>query len=100
MWIAFQEVSWHIVTAFEEKSSLDLGVISGVVRSAAELSVDEKESVKKMIEEKLSKKVELQFTVDSKMIGGIEAKVGSYIFENSIKSHMQKLNDFITRRVQ
>ena len=27
-------------------------------------------------------------------------RVGSYIFEDSIKSHMQKLNDFITRRVQ
>ena len=90
----------NIVTAFHEKVSLDQGLMSGVVRSATELSADEKAQVTQKIEKELSKKVELQFEVDPKMIGGIEAKVGSYIFENSIKSHMQKLNDFITRRVQ
>ncbi len=55
---------------------------------------------KKAIEKKLASTVELKFNVKPKMIGGIEARVGSYIFEDSIQSHMQKLNDFIMRRVQ
>ena len=89
-----------IVTSLQEKTAEDLGVVAGKVRSAVELSEQEKAEVKKIIESQLSSSVELKFQVDPEMIGGIEAKVGSYIFEDSIKSHMQKLNDFITRRVQ
>lgn len=89
-----------IVKAFEDKTSEEMGIETGTVRSAVELTTDERSKVQKIIENKLSKKVELEFKVDAGMIGGIEAKVGSYIFEDSIKSHMQKLNDFITRRVQ
>lgn len=90
----------QIVQALEDKVAQEMGVESGTVRSATELTDLEKTEVQKLIEKKLSKKVDLSFVVDSEMIGGIEAKVGSYIFENSIKTHMQKLNDFITRRVQ
>jgi F-type H+-transporting ATPase subunit delta len=89
-----------IAKAFEERVAKDMGVESGTVRSAIELTEQEKSEVKALIESKLAKKVDLTFTIDKAMIGGIEAKVGSYIFEHSIKTHMQKLNDFITRRVQ
>lgn len=89
-----------IVKALEDKVSRDLGVSSGSVRSAIELTEVEKKNVQELIEKELGTKVNLSYTVDEKMIGGIEAKVGSYIFEDSIKTHMQKLNDFITRRVQ
>lgn len=89
-----------IVTALQARNSQELGVETGVVRSAVELSGEEKQRVQKSIETKLNKKVDLQYVVEPDMIGGIEAKVGSYIFEDNIKSHMQKLNDFITRRVQ
>ncbi len=89
-----------IVARLEEKVANEQGIERGVVRSAMELNDDEKERIQSIIENKLSKKVELQFNVEANMIGGIEAKVGSYIFEDSVKSHMQKLNDFITRRVQ
>jgi F-type H+-transporting ATPase subunit delta len=89
-----------IAAAYKAKVAQEMGVESGTVCSASELNETEKTEVKALIEKKLAKKVELTFTVDPKMIGGIEAKVGSFIFEHSIKTHMQKLNDFITRRVQ
>lgn len=89
-----------VISKLEERVAKDQGVERGVVRSALELSDDEQKRIQSIIENKLSKKVELQFNVEANMIGGIEAKVGSYIFEDSVKSHMQKLNDFITRRVQ
>lgn len=90
----------EVVTAFKNAIARTSGVVTGEVQSAVELSDQEKSEVKNIIETKLSRKVELQYNVNPKMIGGIEAKVGSYIFEDSIKSHMQKLNDYITRRVQ
>lgn len=90
----------QIATAFENKMSKEMGMVSGEVQSAVELTEQEKERVKKLIESKLSSSVDLKFKVNPNMIGGIEAKVGSYIFEDSVKSHFEKLNDFITRRVQ
>ena len=88
-----------VITAFQDRSSKELGLVSGSVKSSHELSDSEKSEVKKLIEKELQTSVELEFNTDPTMIGGIEAKVGSYVFEDSIKSHMQKLNDFITRRV-
>lgn len=90
----------NIVEAFKQKFSAEKGIISGDVFSAVELSDDEKLKVKKSIEKKLAAIVELKFQVKPSMIGGIEARVGSFIFEDSVQSNMQKLNDFITRRVQ
>jgi len=89
-----------VVAAYESKVSAGKGVMRGTVSSAAELTPDEKGRVQKMIENKLKTTVELSYQTKPEMIGGIEAKVGSYIFEDSVKSHMSKLNDFITRRVQ
>jgi len=89
-----------IVEAFKTMFYKDSGTVEGQVRSAVELTDQEKTDLKNVIEEKLSKKVDLTYTVEKDMIGGIEAKVGSYIFEDSIKSHIEKLNEFITRRVQ
>ena len=89
-----------IATAFQTRTLQDLQVVQGTVQSAVELSDSEKTDVTAMIERQLTTRVELTFKVNPQMIGGIEAKVGSYIFEDSIKTHMQKLNDFITRRVQ
>lgn len=90
----------QISKAFHDKALQEKNVISGKVQSAAELSDPEKNEIKNVIEKQLNSNVDLSFEVNPQIIGGIEAKVGSYIFEDSIKTHMQKLNDFITRRVQ
>ena len=90
----------EIIDTFEIVVAKDQGTETGTVKSATELSEAEKSDVTAFIEKELGKKVTLQFQVDSTMLGGIEAKVGSYIFEDNIKSHMKKLNDLITRRVQ
>jgi F-type H+-transporting ATPase subunit delta len=89
-----------IAEAFEQKVTHSKGLLKGTVSSAMELSADEKNSIRSMIEKKLQSKVELSYQIRPEMIGGIEAKVGSFLFEDSVKSHMSKLNDFITRRVQ
>ena len=89
-----------IARAFTELLNQESGSLNGSVVSAVELSESEKKSLKETIEKELNKSVSLEFNVDPNVIGGVEAKVGSYVFEDSVQSHMQQLNDFITRRVQ
>jgi len=90
----------NILDSYKEIYSFDKGLVAGEVNSATELNEDEKTRITKAIEKKLASSVDLKFKVNPEMIGGIEARVGSYIFEDSIQSHMQKLNDFMMRRVQ
>jgi len=89
-----------ISKAFESLINKSSGKMNGSVVSATELSDEERKSLKETIEKELNTSVSLEFKVDPKVIGGLEAKVGSYIFEDSVQSHMEQLNDFITRRIQ
>ena len=88
-----------ISDSFQRMINDSTGMMVGNVRSATPLSDPEKANLKTIIEKELSTKVELNYQVEQSMIGGLEAKVGSYIFEDSMKSHIQKLNDHITRSV-
>ncbi len=90
---------FDIVKVFETINSENSGFTKGFVDSAVELTNSEKSEVKKFIEDQLSCPVEFQFNVKPEVIGGIEARVGGYFFEDSVKCHIKKLNDFIVRRV-
>ena len=89
-----------ISNAFSDLMNQESGNLNGSVVSAVELSESEKKSLQGTIETELGKSVSLEFSVDPSVIGGVEAKVGSYVFEDSVQSHMQQLNDFIIRRTQ
>ena len=87
----------QIVEAYRARVTQAKGVERGKVRSAIELTDEEKQKVQGAIQQKLQKDLHLTYVVDPEMIGGIEAQVGSFIFEDSIKNHMQKLNDFVVK---
>ncbi len=88
-----------VVKTLESLNSGKQGLTKGVVDSAIELTDSEKNGVRQSLEKHLCGPVELQFRVKPEMIGGIEARVGGYLFEDSIRSHIEKLNDFVVRRI-
>lgn len=67
--------------------------VKGIVTSATELS----EEIKKRLAETLSsitgKEVELQYEVDPSLIGGLRVKVGSTMYDLSIKGQLGLLRD-------
>lgn len=69
----------------------------GQVVSALELSPEEQQKIKKSIEDKLGFPVTLEFSVDPSLAGGIEARVGSYLIEDSLKSGLRRLNESLKR---
>ena len=89
----------EILGAFRKIFLKNQGLLRGQVRSAVELGDGEKALVKKQIEKNLSQNVDLIYKVDPQLMGGIEARVGSYLFEHSMSRHMAKLNDFVVRRM-
>jgi F-type H+-transporting ATPase subunit delta len=86
-----------IIEEFKDATSGGKGQKKGEVFSATELSETEKKNLQQSIEKKLGTSVSLGFKVNPDLIGGIEARVGSYIIEDSLKSNLEKLNDSLKR---
>jgi F-type H+-transporting ATPase subunit delta len=87
----------QIIDEFKESSAGGKGVKKGEVYSPSALNDSEKQNIKEAIEKKLNIQVNLDYQVNPDLIGGIEAKVGSFIFEDSLRSNLKKLNDSLKR---
>lgn len=87
----------EIVDNYQECCCSGENVRKGTVTSASVLSPDEQSTITKCIEEKLGFPVALEYSVDAKLGAGIEARVGSYLIEDSLKSGLQRLKDTLKR---
>lgn len=74
------------------------GVSRGVVRSAMALGPNDRQQIESIVEKAINKKVIMTYKVDTSVIGGLVAQVGSYTFDDSIDAHLRKLNEELKRR--
>ena len=61
------------------------------VRSAIELSEDQKQRLAAALEASTGKKVELKVIIDPTVLGGLVAQVGDTVIDGSIKTRLQQL---------
>ncbi len=88
----------ELVQAFEAQADAANNVCRGTVRSATVLGQAERQRVEETVERVLKKKVILTYKVDPTVIGGLVAQVGSYTFDDSIDSHLKRMNEELKRR--
>jgi F-type H+-transporting ATPase subunit delta len=88
----------EIVHAFELLVDASHNVIRGTVRSAAELGPNERKQIEEKVEAVLKKKVIMTYKIDSSVIGGLIAQVGSYTFDDTLASHLRRMNEELKRR--
>lgn len=86
----------EIIEQFKDVCTGERGVRGEIVVSE-ELSASEKSNIQKAIEKKLGKTVIADFKVDKDLRGGVDAKVGSYVIEDSLKSNLQKMGESLKR---
>ena len=87
----------EIIDLYEKQIDNKNQVCRGEVVSAIPLSQDERLSAEKKVESVLGKKVVMSYRVDPELLGGIVTKVGSFVFDDSLQSHMTKLKDQLKR---
>ncbi len=90
----FEQV-FHAFQTLLDKAN---GVSRGVVRSATALGNTDRQQIESIVEKAINKKVIMTYKVDTSVIGGLVAQVGSYTFDDSIDAHLRKLNDELKRR--
>ena len=61
------------------------------VRSAVDLTDDQKQRLAAALEAKIGKKVELKVIIDPTVLGGVVAQVGDTVIDGSIKTRLQQL---------
>lgn len=76
---------------FLETSAAARGVVSAQVETAAALSQDQLSELKKSLGAALGKQVEIETTVKPELIGGLVVKLGSVLFDDSIKAKLDRL---------
>lgn len=81
------EINDKFVTVLEERS----GHVSADVTSARDLSEAQKQELRANLERLTGKQVDLRFGIDPSIIGGVVTRIGSTIYDGSVKTQLENL---------
>lgn len=88
-----------ITTAVQSLVDQANGVCRGYVRSASQLDQAERQALEEQLKKVVEKQVVMAYQVDPSLLGGMVAQVGSYTLDDSILTHLNRLNDQIHRSI-
>ena len=86
----------QIAEAFESVLDERTGVVRAQVTGATELTPDEQAKVQAELSRVAGKQVRCEFSVDSALIGGVTARIGSTVYDGSVRSRLQGLRERLT----
>ncbi|HEV8590734.1 MAG TPA: ATP synthase F1 subunit delta [Pyrinomonadaceae bacterium] len=85
------------LAAINERFDVELeersGIASVQVISARELGENERAELKTNLEKLTGKQVKLDFDIDQAIIGGIVTRVGSTVYDGSVKTQLENLKE-------
>jgi F-type H+-transporting ATPase subunit delta len=81
----------EIARAYQRMADDAAGRVQAQVTSAQPLSPDELAKIKTALERATGKQVVTSTHVDPELIGGVVAKVGSYVIDGSVRSTLEQL---------
>jgi F-type H+-transporting ATPase subunit delta len=76
---------------FEEVLEERAGIITAKITSARELADGEKSGLQASIEKMTGRKVKLEFDIDENIIGGVVTRVGSTVYDGSVRTQLENL---------
>jgi F-type H+-transporting ATPase subunit delta len=85
------ELLREIQQAFEREMNARLGIAEAEVKSARTLNGAEKEKLKAALEQRTKKKIEARFSEDGSLIGGTVVRVGSTVYDGSVREQLTRL---------
>lgn len=80
-----------IVKQFEKELNSRLGFVEAEITSARDLGVPERGALESQVEKLTSKKVKATYLRDESLLGGAVVKVGSTIYDGSVKGSLERL---------
>lgn len=85
-----------IVTQFEQELNQRLGFAEAEISSARELSDAERRGLEAQVAQLTGKKVRARYSRDASLLGGAVVKVGSTIYDGSVKGQLERIREQIS----
>ncbi len=86
-----------VITAFEALAAERRGAVAAEVITAIELTAAQKKGVAAALRQALGKDPEITARVDPSILGGLKVRVGSRLFDASLKSRLDQLKFALKR---
>ncbi len=87
----------RIASCYGTLLDTEKGVIRGHLLTAVKLDAKRQGTIKKQLEGKAGKSLELTFAVDSSILGGVVLKVGDRVMDASVRAQLAILREIIKR---
>jgi F-type H+-transporting ATPase subunit delta len=81
----------EVQQAFQSELNERLGIAEAHVSSARELSAAEKRELTSALERRTGKKIEARFHRDESLLGGAVVRVGSTVYDGSVREQLTRL---------
>ena len=88
-----------IADEYAARTDEHLGRVRARVTSAAELDDDQLDSLRDRLAKMTDRDVIMTTDVDEQLIGGVVARVGSTIYDGSVRNHLQRMREAILKEV-
>ena len=85
------ELLKDLTEAYNERVLAHQNIVRAAVTSAAPLSPEKTKVLEDSLSKVTGKKVELQVSVDPELIGGVVARIGSTVYDGSVKTQLARL---------
>jgi F-type H+-transporting ATPase subunit delta len=81
-----------IAAAFAAISDQAAGIVPVEATVAVDLKDDERARFEKALEKMTGRKVRLSLRVDPEIVGGVQTRIGSRVYDGTVKSHLRALH--------
>ena len=86
-----------VITSFEALTAIHRGAVSAEVTSAVALTPAQRKDIAAALRKALGKDPEIETRVDPSILGGLKVKVGSRLYDASLKSKLDQLKFALKR---
>lgn len=80
-----------VLESFDEEVYARAGLVPVEITSAVELKKAERRDLQKRLEKLTGSEVELRYQKDESILGGLRARMGSTIYDGSLRAHLGRL---------
>jgi F-type H+-transporting ATPase subunit delta len=80
-----------LAEAYRERLLAHQNIVRAQVTSAAPLSPEKTKALEESLSKVTGKKVELSVSVDPELLGGVVARIGSTVYDGSVKTQLQRM---------
>lgn len=86
----------EIVRQFRAQTNERMGIAEAEVTSTRELSAEEKKAIETRIAQLTGKRVQARYATDKAILGGAVVRIGSTIYDGSVKGQLQRLREVLS----